>query len=348
MLLSLILSSFFTFVELNCENLFDTVHDSLKNDVEFLPESDYHWTRTRYWRKINHISQEILALGEVGMESMPSAGNPEATPYYIYREEEKQKRTEGDKDRQVKDWHLPDFVALCEVENDSVMIALTKRSLLRKAGYEYVMTSSPDDRGIDVALMYQPTSFRLLSHYPIRIKRLPDTRPTRDILYAKGMLINDDTLHVFVVHAPSRRGGEQASRPYRLQVASQLAHSVDSLYMLNDSAKIIVAGDFNDYHDSPALKYLEKHHLVNISKEAKGRNGAKATYRYHGEWGSLDQMLCSPSLSRRKQFCEIGDMTFLLQDDEKYGGKKPYRTYLGPRYLGGYSDHLPLVGSFKM
>lgn len=341
MLLSLILSSFFTFVELNCENLFDTVHDSLKNDMEFLPESDYHWSRTRYWRKVNHLSQEILALGEIGVEYVPTTSSEDATPYYIYKGKENARRWQT-----IREWHLPDLVALCEVENDSVMIALTKRSLLRKAEYEYVMTDSPDERGIDVALMFQPTSFRLLNHYPIRIKQLPNTHPTRDILYAKGMLINDDTLHVFVVHAPSRRGGEQVSRPYRLQVASQLSHSVDSLYALNDSAKIIIAGDFNDYHDSPALKFLEKHHLINISKEAKGRNGAKGTYRYHGEWGSLDQMLCSRSLARWKMFCEIGDLPFLLQDDEKYGGKKPFRTYLGPRYLGGYSDHLPLMAGF--
>ena len=310
---SLLLSSFFTFVELNCENLFDTVHDSLKNDTEFLPDGSYHWTRTRYWKKVNHLSQEIIALGEL---------------------------RDG--------WRLPDMIALCEVENDSAMIALTKRSLLRKAGYEYIMTDSPDERGIDVALMYQPVSFQLLSHYSIRIKQHPNTRPTRDILYAKGVLIDDDTLHVFVVHAPSRRGGEQASRPYRLQVASLLAHSVDSIYSMNDSARIIIAGDFNDYSDSPALRMLEGHHLVNISKEAKGRNGAKGTYRYHGEWRSLDQMLCSRSLQRLVKSCEIGDLPFLLQDDEKYGGKKPFRNYLGPRYLGGYSDHLPLVATFTI
>ena len=158
MFLSLILSSFFTFVELNCENLFDTVHDSLKNDIEFLPESEYHWTRTRFWRKVNHISQEIISLGELGTSG----------PH-----------------RQ-----LPDMIALCEVENDSVMIALTKRGLLRKAGYEYVMTSSPDERGINVALMYLPMSFRLIHSHSIRIERLTDTRPTRDVLYAKGILMS--------------------------------------------------------------------------------------------------------------------------------------------------------------
>lgn len=307
MFLTLILSSLLTFMELNCENLFDTRHDSLKNDLEFLPDGSYKWTPYRYWAKLNHLGQEIVALS-----------NP-----------------------------VPDFVAMCEVENDSVMFDLTKRSLLRNAGYEYVMTSSPDERGIDVALLYQPASFALLHSHSIRIKPLPDTRPTRDILYASGLLITGDTLHIFVVHAPSRRGGEQASRPYRLLVASQLAEAVDSVYAISRDAKIIIAGDFNDYADSPVLQYLYEHHLINMSADAQGSHGAKATYRWHGEWRSLDQILCSPSLAARKQSSVIGDLPFLLEDDEKYGGKKPYRTYLGPRYLGGYSDHLPLVVQFS-
>ncbi len=307
MFLTLILSSLLTFMELNCENLFDTRHDSLKNDQEFLPDGSYKWTPYRYWAKLNHLGQEIVA------QSDP----------------------------------VPDFVAMCEVENDSVMFDLTKRSLLRNAGYEYVMTSSPDERGIDVALLYQPASFALLHSHSIRIKPLPDTRPTRDILYASGLLITGDTLHVFVVHAPSRRGGEQVSRPYRLLVASQLAEAVDSVYAISRDAKIIIAGDFNDYADSPALQYLYEHHLINMSADAQGSHGAKATYRWHGEWRSLDQILCSPSLAARKQSSVIGDLPFLLEDDEKYGGKKPYRTYLGPRYLGGYSDHLPLVVQLK-
>ena len=120
-----------------------------------------------------------------------------------------------------------------------------------------------------------------------------------------------------------------------------------AVYSISRDAKIIIAGDFNDYADSPALQYLYEHHLINISADAQGSHGAKATYRWHGEWRSLDQILCSPSLASAKQECKIGDLPFLLEDDEKYGGKKPYRTYLGPRYLGGYSDHLPLVVKFK-
>ncbi len=319
MFFTLILSSFLTFVELNCENLFDTVHDSLKNDMEYLPDSKYHWTNARYWDKLNHVAQEIIALGG-----------------------------ENQQDKEPSQWQLPDFVAMCEVENDSVMVALTKRSLLRPAGYEYLMTNSPDERGIDVALVYSPASFRPVRSYSIRIKQLPDTRPTRDILYASGVLVSDDTLHVFVVHAPSRRGGEEASRPYRLQVASQLSAAVDSIYALNPNAHIMVTGDFNDYSDSPALENLYQHRLTNISADAVGSNGAKGTYRYRGEWRSLDQMLCSPSLVARKEDCRIGDLKFLLEEDEKYGGVKPFRTYLGPKYNGGYSDHLPLVARFRL
>lgn len=329
MFLTLLLSSLLTFMELNCENLFDTQHDSLKNDLEFLPESNYHWTPTRYWRKLNNLSKEIVAEG-YGDASRTGKG------------------LDGGGAALGGSWQLPDLVALCEVENDCVMRDLTKRSALRTAGYEYVMTNSPDERGIDVALMYQPFSFALVRSWAIRIKRLPGTRPTRDILYAAGRVVSGDTLHVFVVHAPSRRGGEQASRPYRLQVACQLAAAVDSIYTLNDSANVIVAGDFNDYSDSPALESLYRHHLINISAEAKGQHGAKATYRWHGEWRSLDQMLCSPNMVMRKESCRIGDLPFILEDDEKYGGKKPYRTYLGPRYLGGYSDHLPLVARFRL
>lgn len=321
MFFTILLSSLLTFVELNVENLFDTQHDSLKNDLQFTPGGDYKWTPSRYWHKINSLSQEIIALGDPKL------------------------MVEEPADKAKRRWHLPDFVALCEVENDSVMVDLTKRSLLRNAGYEYVMTSSPDERGIDVALMYRPSSYRLLNSHSIRIQNMP--YPTRDILYVSGIVASDDTLHVFVVHAPSRRGGEVASRPYRLQVASQLAEAVDSVYALHANAHILVTGDFNDYHDSPALDSLYLHRLTNVSADAVGQNGAKGTYRYHGEWNSLDQMLCSPAMVKKLKDCRVGDLKFLLEEDPKYGGVMPYRTYLGPRYKKGYSDHLPLVGRFK-
>ena len=311
-MLNLILYSLFTLVSLNCENLFDCEHDSLKSDMEWLPNGENHWTRTRYWKKLNNIGQEIIACGET---------------------------EEG--------WILPDLVALCEVENDSVMIDLTRRSLLRNARYEYVMTDSPDPRGVDVALLYSPFSFALLNSRTIRVEPLKDMHPTRDILYASGLVAGGDTLHVFVIHAPSRSGGERETRPHWLQVARQLCVAVDSIRSLSPTAKIIVAGDFNDYGRVASLQMLSEHELTDISLSAKGKNGAKGTYRYQGEWGSLDHVFVSPTVKERLVDITIFDAPFLLEMDMKYGGKKPRRTYLGPRYLGGFSDHLPLVARFS-
>ena len=307
----MLLLSIFTFVELNCENLFDCRHDSLKNDTEFLPDGSYYWTRTRYWRKLNRVGQTIIACGE-----------------------------------KKSSWRLPDMVALCEVENDSVLHDLTRRSLLRNARYDYVMTCSPDERGIDVALVYSPFSFRLIRSHSVRVEPIKDMRPTRDILYASGVIASGDTLHVIVAHLPSRRGGERHSRPFRMAAADRVAAVVDSVYNVSKDAKIIIAGDFNDYTNSASVRMLCGKRLKDISAEATGRNGAKGTYRYQGEWGSLDHILVSESLARNVVDCYINDAPFLVEPDEKYGGVKPRRNYLGPRYQNGFSDHLPLVATF--
>jgi endonuclease/exonuclease/phosphatase family metal-dependent hydrolase len=313
MTLSMLLISLFTFVELNCENLFDCRHDSLKNDTEFLPDGAYHWTRTRYWQKLDRIGQTIL-----------SCGVKEQT------------------------WQLPDMVALCEVENDSVLHDLTRRSLLRNARYDYVMTNSPDERGIDVALMYSPYSFRLIGSHSVRVKPIKGMRPTRDILYASGVTASGDTLHVIVVHLPSRRGGEKYSRPFRMMAARQVAAVIDSIYnKVSAEAKIIVAGDFNDYSNSESMQLLCSKRMIGVSKGAKGHNGAKGTYRYQGLWGSLDHILVSIPLADIATECYVNDAEFLIERDEKYGGVKPRRNYLGPRYLNGFSDHLPLVARFQ-
>lgn len=297
-----------TVVELNAENLFDTRHDTLKEDREFLPDSPRHWTRTKYWEKLNRTGQTLIACGEDG-----------------------------------SGWHLPDIVGLCEVENDSVLFDLTRRSLLRKARYEYVMTASGDVRGIDVALLYSPFSFRLIRADTIRVAPVLDMRPTRDILHVEGEVENGDTLHVFLVHAPSRMGGELYSRPFRKHVVNRLCDAVDSLRLCHSDPKVLVMGDFNDYPDSPSLQTAYTHGLVNVSAEAQGSNGAKGTYRYHGAWGSLDQILVSENLRERVAGCHVHDAVFLLEPDEKYGGVKPRRNYNGMRYNNGFSDHLPLV-----
>ena len=312
-MLTLLLTSWLTLVELNCENLFDCRHDSLKQDTEWLPASVRKWTPARYWRKVNQIGQGIIS----------------STADTVRRQ-------------------LPDLVALVEVENDSVLRDLTHRSLLRNAGYEYLMTESPDLRGIDVALLYQPFSFRPLCCDYLEVTPLEGMRPTRDILYVKGEIITADTLHVFVVHAPSRYGGEKATRPNRRVVADRLLQAIDSIRKTTSSPNIIVAGDFNDYADSPALQYLSDNGLSNVTRQAQGSHGARGTYRYQGLWQSIDHVLVSPALADSVDRAFINDAPFLLEEDKKYGGVKPFRTYNGYRYKRGFSDHLPLVVRFRL
>ena len=314
-MLSLLLSGFLTMVSLNCENLFDCRHDSLKNDMEWLPDGANRWSRTRYWRKLNNIGKVILACGEL---ASPQGADAKA-------------------------WQLPDLVALCEIENDSVLFDLSRRSLLRNARYEYVLTNSPDPRGIDVALLYSPFSFRLINHHSIRVEPLPDMHPTRDILYACGEVITGDTLHVYVVHAPSRSGGERFTRAHRMQVARRLCQSVDSIRSASPQAMVVVAGDFNDFGSTPSLGLLARCGLKDVADGAKGSNGAEATYRFQGEWNMLDHVFFSQPLASHLLDCRIFDAPFLLEPDEKHGGVKPRRCYLGPRYQPGFSDHLPLV-----
>ena len=291
-LISLLLSVF-TFVEYNVENIFDTRHDEGKQDQEFLPESTRHWTEKRYWKKLDRIGKSILSTSEDG---------------------------------------IPDLIALCEVENDQTLTDLTKRSLLRNAGYEYVMTQSPDARGVDVALIYSPFSFALIRSYGLRVDTIPGMKKTRDILYACGQLVSGDTLHVFVVHAPSRTGGEKASRPFRMQAANRLLKAVDSLRAIT----------------SPAIQHIARHDLKNISKDASAKYGVKGTYRYKGEWNSLDHIFVSPYIYNKVDTVFIHSPKFLLEKDKFYGGYLPRRTYKGMKYQKkGFSDHLPLVARFK-
>lgn len=301
----------FTIVEYNVENLFDTMHDEGKQDEEFLPNSSYHWTQYRYWRKLDHISQALVSCTDTTLG------------------------------------HLPDIAVLTEVENDTVMRDLTRRSPLRNARYEYIMTNSPDQRGIDVALLYSPFAFRLLNNHSIRINPPKGHRPTRDILYASGIIMSGDTLHIIAVHAPSRAGGEAQSRPYRLLVAKKICDVVDSINRVSQRPLIAIAGDFNDYSTDASLKTIVEHQLKEVSEKVIGRNGARGTYRFHGEWGSLDHILCNDRLTEHLKRCRINDAPILLEEDKKYGGVKPHRTFLGPRYLGGFSDHLPLFAVFS-
>lgn len=314
----------FTLVEYNCENLFDCIHDTLKNDYEFLPDAEHHWTRGRYWQKLNNIGRVIQQCGE---DMSKPSDKLRASNAYAY--------------------HLPDIVVLCEVENDSTMFMLTRASMLKGAGYRYVMTNSPDHRGIDVALLYNPLTFRLTDHHSIRITPpKKEMMPTRDILYTKGAARSGDTLHILAVHAPSRSGGEIVSEPYRLAVSQRIIQTVDSIRQQSPEAYIVIAGDFNDYSRNNSLKLLVNNSLYEASASAVGFNHkhttVTGTYKFGGEWNSLDHIFLSEPLNNKVKSCYILDNEWLLEKDSQ-GGYKPFRTFRGPIYNKGISDHLPLV-----
>lgn len=312
-MLSLLLATLLTLVEFNVENLFDTQHDSLKQDMAFTPKGDYRWTTARYRTKIDNLSAAIIAAGDEG------AGK------------------------------LPDLIAMVEVENDSVMTDLTRHSELRNAGYEYIMTNSRDARGIDVALVYKPAAFAPIATRSLQVDSFPGRGYTRDVLYVSGRTISDDTLHIFIVHAPSRRGGAEATQPYRLAVAEVVEVAIDSLRDVQQNANIIVTGDLNAYASDASLQAYEVLGLTNSTATAVGRNGAEATYRYSGVWKSLDHVLVSEGLAAKVTNATVVDNPFLLEEDERYGGVKPRRMYNGRKYNAtGTSDHLPLRVTFNL
>lgn len=291
----------------NVENFFDCKDDPRKNDNEFLPDAKRNWTPYRYWEKVRKLAKGIIASGNN---------------------------------------YVPDLVGLCEVENDSCLYDLTRRSPLREAGYRYVVTDSPDQRGIDVALLYQRANFKVLHSQSIRVPHKQLKRgATRDILHVAGKVISGDTLDVFVCHLPSRSGGQTKSEPYRIWVADMLKQTADSLTKVRQHPYIIMMGDFNDYPKDKSMNRLcSDKHLHNLMKGKKG-----GTYRYRGEWGILDQFIVSDGLLKKKstirtskEDAQILRHPFLLEEDDKYGGEKPFRTYNGMKYQGGFSDHLPI------
>lgn len=300
-------------VSYNCENLFDTKHDTLKQDSAFLPESMRRWTTGRYWKKLNDVGRVILQCG-------------------------------GEKE----DWRLPDIVGLVEVENDSVLTALTRRSMIRNAHYNYVMTTSPDQRGIDVALLYNPYRLRLVASEEIEIPKKKNRRRTRNILHATLLTEEADTLHVFVVHAPSRAGGIQQTEGYRMEVAEKLTMKTDSIGKASAAANILVMGDFNDYSTDRAIKSIVDAGLSEVSAGAKAKfhpDRVHGTYFFQNEWNSLDHIFATSRLHPIE--CHIHDAEWLLEEDRN-GIYRPRRTYVWEIYHGGVSDHLPLVFTFQL
>jgi len=300
----------------NVENFFDTVNDPTINDNDFTPEGSMHWTQSRYLEKRNHIFQVITNVGE---------------------------------------WDPPALVGLCEIENRSVLDDLVKNTPLGKYPYRIVHKESPDPRGIDVALLYRGDYLKCIAQQFIRVRFADNRKRTRDILYATLCTAKGDTLHVFVNHFPSRVGGQRQSEPSRMLAVSLIRQKADSIFSRNALANIVVTGDMNDgpldKSMTTGLKALidttqaKPSALFNLSaykmKEPIG------TIKYQGKWSVFDQIIVSGGLLRGAfrtdvNQCHIFKADYLFEQDSRYQGVKPFRTYIGLKYNKGYSDHLPV------
>lgn len=302
----------------NVENYFDCVDDSLTIDEEYLPNGMRAWNNEKYLNKQTNISKVITAVGG---------------------------------------WDAPALVGLCEIESEKCLKDLTRYSGLKNLKYKFIHYESPDARGVDVALLYQPNIFRPIHSEPIQINFPNSTSKTRDILYVRGKVPSGDTLQVFVCHLPSRLGGELESEERRIFVASVLRNRVDSIFASDSKANIIIMGDFNDYPtNNSMLETLKALPPSDVSKEGELYNlmypihvSGKGSHKFEGEWGALDQMIVSAnllnptnSLFTLSTDAHVFEAEFLLENDEKYLGKQPARTYVGMKYKGGFADHLPV------
>lgn len=303
----------------NVENLFHPSKDSIHHDDAFTPDGLYHWSYKKYHRKIYYIAKVMIALGK---------GN------------------------------APDIIGLAEIENKRVLDDLCKRSPLKKYHYQSIHYDSGDRRGIDVAMLYRKDRIKILNAAPIKITfPFEPQSENRDILSVMIQLPNHDTLYVFVNHWTSRYGGYAATIPKRNFYASVLKEKTDSLYSRFSNPYILIMGDFNDYPDNESMhnilkarspEEMDKSHLINLMYDYHEMANT-GSHKYEDFWGCLDQIIVSGNLLKCGFSLKIIDKKahilkepFMVTPDEKYGGDKPFRTFSGPRYLGGYSDHLPV------
>lgn len=314
-------SACYTVAFYNVENLFNPEDDSLKNDDAFTPKGLYHWTYKKYVRKVNNIAKVILAMGE---------------------------------------WEPPDIVGLAEIEDDAVLRKLCYDSPLKRYRYRFVHYESPDRRGVDVALLYRAGRVRILRSRAIPVVFPFDTAArNRDILYAVARFPNGDSLHLFVNHWTSRYGGYAPTIPKRNYYASVVRARADSILRVEPSANILITGDFNDYLTDESIREVLRAGDID-NPEHRDRTLFDLMYRFlrmqnvgthkHEDfWGCLDQIIVSTALLDTTRplhiigrEAHIFKADFMVEPDEKYDGYKVYRTYSGPRYIGGYADHLPV------
>jgi predicted extracellular nuclease len=245
--------------------------------------------------------------------------------------------------RVLNDMNSPLFVGLCEVENAQVVRdVLSVTPKLNKHGL--VHFESPDSRGIDVALVYDSARLRLLESGNIRFL-LPgkDAPSTRDIVWGK-FVHKKDTIFALVNHWPSRSGGQEQSEPNRIQAAQSARIFIDSLLQKNKQSKIVLMGDLNDNPSNKAPQLIAEK-LVPMIHPTSGKFGG--TYNYKGEWDILDHIYVSPGFLKTKKGSRVKKDSGVIHSFdylvEQYNGNTvPFRTFGGVKYLGGYSDHLPV------
>ena len=306
----------------NMENFFDPFVDSTKAYNAFTEEGMQHWTKSRFYKKRNNMYKAILAMSE--------------------------NRPIG-------------ILGMCEVENEYVLSALFEQTPLKKHNYRWVHYEGPDKRGIDPAIVYSLDYFLLVESAVFPYYDPEDTAyHSRDILYVKFIDKQNDTLHIFVNHWPSRYSGELETVGSRSCSAAILRSKVDSIVAAAPEGyypKVIIMGDLNDCPTDPSVyDVLQARHpsevedgcLVNLFGKPEGL-GFEGTLKHQADWQIFDQIIVAPSLMDDKEglhyqegSARIFHVDFMLEDDETYHGKKLFRTYIGPRYFGGFSDHLPV------
>jgi hypothetical protein len=305
----------------NLENLFDTITDPDPNKIlqdEFTPNGKNNWTSERYHEKLNNMAKVIA---ELAVDVTPDG---------------------------------PAILGVAEVENKTVLEDLVKTEKLKNRNYQIVHYESPDKRGIDVGLIYNPKYFKVVSSRSISLRDLDTTFYTRDQLLVSGYL-NDEMIHVMVAHWPSRRGGEKKSSPRREAAAKLGKMVIDSILSVDPNAKIFYMGDLND---DPVNKSVRQG-LKGVAKKEEVKKGNMfnpweayykkgiGTLAYRDAWNLFDQILISPGLIKDDYStyayykAVIFSKPFLINDSGSYKGY-PHRTFAGGAYVGGYSDHFPV------
>lgn len=234
---------------------------------------------------------------------------------------------------------LPDAIGLAEIENKRVLYKLLNSTLLRKYDYQVVHFDSGDRRGIDVALLYRGNVFDKFS-FSLKVPDYEDQKmSTRDILQVCLVDEMGQKINLIVNHHPSKYGGANVSAERRNAAMLALRQICDSLASADNGVPVIAMGDFNDTPDADRFSVLDG---VLINKSDSLFMHGRGTIRYEGKWDLIDMFLVSPDLSARSRM-DIIEIPFLMTYENKYPGLKPLRTYSGPRYTGGVSDHCPII-----